>query len=619
MQAWASAADMSRVSRVDAVYDYRGMLQQTTAYRSVNASGDGVLDGEQAVTRYVYDRSGRLISTVTPTGGATSYVYDGMGRVISVQNALGQTTLTQYDDVGNRMTLTQANGLRTVSVYDKAGQKISQYEQSPEGQNLGETRYVYDVLGRLRITTDPAGRQAFIVYDEAGRKTGDVDVNGILTEYQYNSQGRLWRTNTYSAKVDISNLVDAQGKPKIVQMGRLIPTGEKSSVWNFYDAAGRLAKTRDAANAVTEYRYDNLGRLVEEIGYAQRWTNSPVPWPERAQDLIVKASSADRHSYTFYTDDGKVRGTLDAEGLFTERVYDSAGREVQRITYGTRVENQGANPSFASAKPASSYQDIVEYKFYNGLGRLTGTLDGEGYLTEFVYDASGNLTTKVRYATSLTGANTGSTMPVKYSPDIAKMRPATSAQDQVWTYTYTRLDKVSSERNAEGALTLYVYDEMGRMTSMVRAAGTSTSRGVLSRYDLQGRLIGELSGEGAARIDGNQTQAQIDDIWRTYGTSYTYDAVGRRTSMVDGAGQRTLYYFDANGRVTHTINALGYVQENVYDNLGQLVETVRYGAPINTQGLNGGPVNDALKLALAAASNANVDIRATYTLSLIHI
>ncbi|WZB63226.1 hypothetical protein WJ970_09550 [Achromobacter xylosoxidans] len=244
MQAWASAADMSRVSRVDAVYDYRGMLQQTTAYRSVNASGDGVLDGEQAVTRYVYDRSGRLISTVTPTGGATSYVYDGMGRVISVQNALGQTTLTQYDDVGNRMTLTQANGLRTVSVYDKAGQKISQYEQSPEGQNLGETRYVYDVLGRLRITTDPAGRQAFIVYDEAGRKTGDVDVNGILTEYQYNSQGRLWRTNTYSAKVDISNLVDAQGKPKIVQMGRLIPTGEKSSVWNFYDAAGRLAKTR---------------------------------------------------------------------------------------------------------------------------------------------------------------------------------------------------------------------------------------------------------------------------------------------------------------------------------------------------------------------------------------
>ena len=47
------------------------------------------------------------------------------------------------------------------------------------------------------------------------------------------------------------------------------------------------------------------------------------------------------------------------------------------------------------------------------------------------------------------------------------------------------------------------------------------------------------------------------------------------------------------------------MQENVYDNLGQLVETVRYGAPINRAGLNGGPVNDALKLALAAASNAN--------------
>ncbi|MGG2424969.1 hypothetical protein ACQV88_26225, partial [Ralstonia pseudosolanacearum] len=49
------------------------------------------------------------------------------------------------------------------------------------------------------------------------------------------------------------------------------------------------------------------------------------------------------------------------------------------------------------------------------------------------------------------------------------------------------------------------------------------------------------------------------------------------------------------------------------DNIGQLVETIRYGAPIALQGLNGGLVNDALRLAIAATSNADVDIHATYT------
>ena len=54
------------------------------------------------------------------------------------------------------------------------------------------------------------------------------------------------------------------------------------------------------------------------------------------------------------------------------------------------------------------------------------------------------------------------------------------------------------------------------------------------------------------------------------------------------------------------------MQEQVYDNRGQVVETIRYGAPVALQGLNGGLANDALRLAIAATSNADVDIHATY-------
>ncbi|WZB76113.1 RHS repeat domain-containing protein [Achromobacter insuavis] len=95
------------------------MLQQTIAYQEVNAAGEGILDGKQVLTRYVYDQAGRLLSKVSPTDGSTLYTYDGLGRVLSVQDAVGNVSLSQYDDVGNRVVLTQANGLKSVSTYDK--------------------------------------------------------------------------------------------------------------------------------------------------------------------------------------------------------------------------------------------------------------------------------------------------------------------------------------------------------------------------------------------------------------------------------------------------------------------------------------------------------------------
>ncbi len=606
MIAWAGAADTRRISRVDAVYDYRGMLQQTIAYQEVNSAGEGILDGKQVLTRYVYDQAGRLLTEISPTGGVTSYTYDGLGRVLSVQDALGNISYSQHDDAGNRVVVTHANGLKTVSTYDKGGRKVSVIAQDAAGQNLGETKYAYDQNDHLIMTTDPSGARTFMIYDQLGRKVGDVDATGATTEYVYNTAGQLWRTNVYTGKAYLERLVDAQGNALNPRMSSVLPNSGASTVWNLYDTSGRLAKTIDATYAIMEYRYDGAGRLLQEIRYANRMTTWYVAQPSRPEHAVVTASPADAKTSYFYTADGKLRGTVDAEGAAVEYIYDGAGRQVQKIAYATKttVPSMTGTTTFESVKPAASAADISEYWLYNAQNKVVGHVDGERYLTESVYDASGNLTTKVRYATAVSGATPAST--------LAQLRPASSPNDQVWAFTYTRLNQVSSERNAEGSLTLYVYDDMGRLTSTVKAAGTANARSLLSRYDVQGRLIGELSGEGAAKLDGSLTQAEIDKIWKEYGTTYAYDAAGRRTSMMDGNGHRTLYYFDPAGRITHTVNALGYVEERVYDNVGQLVETIKYGAAISLQGLNGGLVNDALRVAIAARSSADVDIRASY-------
>ncbi|WP_434644479.1 LysM peptidoglycan-binding domain-containing protein [Achromobacter piechaudii] len=606
--AWAAAADMSRVSRTDFTYDYRGMLQKSTAFAKVTSAGAGVADGSEVVTNYVYDQAGRLLLKVSPTGGNTTYSYDGLGRILSVQDAAGNVTLTQYDDAGNRVIVTQANGLRVVTVYDKAGRQVSQIQQNAAGTAIGETRYAYDANGQLLMTTDPAGARAFALYDAAGRKVADISPLGALTQYRYDAAGRLAQTTQYANAVNLALLVDANGVALNPALGAIVPAASANdrNSWQLYDTSGRLSKTIDPTGAVTENRYDGAGQLVEVVRYATRVATGALGPATKPETVKPAVSAGDARSYRYYTADGLLRGTIDAEGSVVEYTYDNAGRQVSKKTSFNRAGTVPAGGGkFDALIPASVAADISEYWLYNNLGQVAGHVDGAGYLTESVYDGSGNLTTKVRYATATAGAGPTST--------LIGLRPASVAADEVFLYSYTQLNQVSSARNAEGTLTLYVYDSMGKLTSMVVAAGTNEARSMLARYDLQGRMVAELSGAGAALLTGNQTQAQIDSIWANYGMRYAYDAVGRRISATDGSNRRTLYYYDAEGRVTHTVNALGYTEERIYDNLGQLVEVVKYSVGIALTGLTGGLVDDTLLTAIAAKVKPTADVRETYT------
>src|SRR5262249_36197023 len=160
-----------------------------------------------------------------------------------------------------------------------------------------------------------------------------------------------------------------------------------------------------------------------------------------------------------------------------------------------------------------------------------------------VYDAAGNKTQVIRYATRVTYA-AGAT--------LASLRPAASAQDQVSSATFTAVNQVASETAADGTVTQYFYNDAGLLTKTVQAADTSDGRTLLAQYDKRGRITAQLSAVGAAQLNGSQPQAQIDAIWAAYGTDYTYDTASRRTSATDADGHKTLYY-NADGDLTHVI------------------------------------------------------------------
>jgi YD repeat-containing protein len=617
MVAWAGAQDRTLSSRSDITYDARGQVQQISVFSKVDAAGNGIADGSQSVTHYVYDRAGQLLSTVSATDGTTQYTYDGLGRPLSAQDALNNVTITSYDDAGNKTTVTRANGLVTTSAYDHNGRLVSVQQGSASTPLLAKTTYVYNAdENRPYQTIDATGVATWVVYDDLGRISAEVSASGRVTEYIYNQNNQLTETIVYANPAPglVAALQNFATTHAPVVLASLRPATSPLDLraWRVYDNAGRVVRTIDALGGVTDTQYDGASRVVSTTRYATRIAVSSLgSAPTLATTQPILAGANDRVTRSFYDGDGLLRATLDGEGYLSELRYDGEGRLIGQTSYATATTAAlRGTGTLAQLIPAARGDDQKSYWLHDAQGRTVAEIDAEGFLTERVFDANGNVTQTVRYATRVSATALAQ---ISATTTVAGIRPASTPEDRSTTVVYDKLNRISQQTNYEGTVTQYAYDSVGNLVSTTAAAGTAEARTLNARYDIQGRLIGELSGVGSALLTGGQTQAQIDAIWAQYGLAHTYDAAGRRTSTTDAYGNRTLFLYDPEGHLTHTVNALGEATEQKYNTLGQLSASIQYGTRINLAGLAGGLASATLTNAINAAKNGALDSVQTFS------
>lgn len=609
-----TSANKALSERTDMTYNFRGQLSKNKTYSSVDSAGNGVAGGI-ATTTYVYSQTGNLIQVISPLGGAsqtTVYAYDALGRVLSSTNGLGETTQYQYGDTvsNNQTTATQtaANGLRSVSTYDRAGRLVSVMRSNVASVNLGTTRFFYDKNDRLRMTqvlgsaSDTVGVREWVFYDNAGRKVGELDGNGSFTEYLYNKNNQITQTLRYAnAAVNVASLtVDANGNPTAAALARTIATlrpttsldDQKS--WNAYDKMGRLLKTVGTSSVVTvngiprvygvvtENQYDSAGRVIRVTEYASKIdTTSLTAQPTAASIAPTVDTANDRVSRLFYDKDDLLLATLDAEGYLTETLYNATGEDWKTIRYATptNVGDRGAGTLDQLRAPlqlAQNANDRATYKLYDARGDIAAEVDGNGYLTEYVYDVNGNLKEAKSYATTVSAS-------ITVTSTLAGVRP--SGAYQLASTSYDALDRISIQTDAEGTRTSYEYDSAGNVVRTTMAVGLPEVRVLSKRYDLQGRMTGDLNGIGSTQLmalGANPGQAQIDAIYNQYGTTYTYDDADRLTTSKDPNGNVKRYYYNADGDVVYTINALGEVKAVGYNPLEQVRTETTYAGELPT-------------------------------------
>ena len=593
----------------------------TTAYTydsfgnklSATASGQGVLsrttsstyttDGRFALTStnalnqaesYTTDPHLAVPTSFTNVQGITTsyYDYDGFGRnpVVSSPTSLASTYLrwagsgayvpanakffVESSAVGSPPSITFKDALgRTVRTMTLDGNGAIVYQDTE-----------YDATGRTRRTSTPYRNHVSTAhwsettqFDQLGRPleivTPDDQNNGAVTSFFYDglvtkatdAKGRVTRTEKNSqgwvikaTRNDLGTVAD-----------------NRTEVTHDYDALGNVVST-NAAGVITTLTYDIVGRKIA-------------------------MSDADMGNWAYgYNVLGELTSQTDAKLQVTTMTYDKLGRMTSRTepdglggsgtittnwTYDTATRGQTPQlliGALASVAMSNGYLESYEYDYYGRPSKITRTIDGTPYETNYEHTLIGQLSKTVypgnfavRNSYNLNGflkeirrANhstadlywratdysvTGQIEGEYYGNGLANDRVYSAATGrlqyaaidfgriayapyavQQLNYTYDRMGNVLSRYDVTtGRNETFEYDDLDRLTKHLRPGATT----IQVTYNTLGNITSK-TGVGAYGYHATKKHAVVS----AGGNTYTYDANG---NMLTG-GNRTLTWTPFN-------------------------------------------------------------------------
>jgi len=444
--------------------------------------------------------------------------YDGLGQTVAVYVGYDddETAYAEADDVDGDTVLQQVE-----YAYDEAGRMtfVTSFERNHDAAGTGEltsstalVSYVsswFDALGRQTATADygtyPAGQGDPPTRPSTPPASSDTL---LVTTIEYDSAGNAWKVTDPNGRED-RMYYDAAGR--VVETILNYEDGSFNSSYpdedvissTDYNSAGQLWKQTDPLGNVTEYVYDDWGRLQQLI--------APDPDGGGAQ-----TSPVTEYEYDFL---GRVVTVTDPLDNATAYEYDGLGRQ----TKITQPDPDGGGAGLAPWTVTT----------YNALGNVTSVTDRLGNGTTYEYNGWGLLATE-------TDAESGVT---SYTyDDQGRMLTLTDPESNVTEWTYDRLGRVVSETNELSDTREFVYDG-GLLFRRIDRMG----RVIEYAYDLFGRQIGEYWYADATAADNDPTHASP-----LYSIEHTYDCSGNILTVADDAASYTYTYDDLNRVLTET-------------------------------------------------------------------
>ncbi|MDZ4297131.1 MAG: hypothetical protein U1A04_02250, partial [Moraxellaceae bacterium] len=188
---------------------------------------------------------------------------------------------------------------------------------------------------------------------------------------------------------------------------------------------------------------------------------------------------------------------------------------------------------------------------YDNAGRLTNTIDALGAVTRNTYDANGNVISTRRFVNPVVTTSFGNA--------VTSVNPTANATlDQITTYAYDNLNRLTSTTDALGHVESYTYDKAGNRITLTNKNGDTWHY----RYDELNRLTEEIT--PAVQVSTISTSGVITTQTQLLVTRIEYDAAGNVTSRSEGRLRANLTSAPASDNIIH-----GRTTNYAYDAVGR--------------------------------------------------
>ena len=413
---------------------------------------------------------------------------------------------------------------------------------------------------------------------------------------------------------------DAQG-----QVTDLVHPGSQRGIRVDYE---ELVQSTEAPEyrPISAYTYNTTGAEADTPLMAAEYSYE-------GEYLTSVATNAGVRSYT-HTDAGLIREVINANGIVeVTNTYDELGRVVHQLTEYGREVSYTYTPSLVTIVADAETGDNSNLWTSDSKGRLIGITATDGSRQTMRYDSFGNrvgITERDGSRTTRVFDNRGR-LKRERTPEGTDYTYGWDEHDRItgvsvrdardprnlgtpMTVSYEYADSVnpnpSAVIDADGAQTLYDWDDRGLLTRVTDPTGVSTT----FEYDVYGDLVLVTNGAGNTttliRDDHGRVIGVIDPLGRrgtaTYNSSgalasienadgarwiFAYPEVAVESlpslvrnstntswsrgnlpiSVTDPYGATIRFTYNAGGEIASVTNPLGHTTEGTFDTWGNLV------------------------------------------------
>jgi YD repeat-containing protein len=252
-----------------------------------------------------YSDNGLPLTLTDARGNRTAYEYDGFDRLFRIRHPSltdgavpSATDYAEYlyDKAGNIVSERRRDGQLLQFAYDNVGSL--KLKDVPEADR--DVSYAYDLMGRLTSATLPAPNAPLSVsysYDRIGRVLSAV--SGQSLTYSHEPAG-AWSAMTYPGGLAVTTCYDAAGRVARIKEAANCTNDSGLLARYAYDAASRRTQVVLGNGTTTTFAYDPQSRLAS-LSHDLAGTASDVAWNQsynRVGQVTSGSRSNDSYAWT---------------------------------------------------------------------------------------------------------------------------------------------------------------------------------------------------------------------------------------------------------------------------------------------------------------------------------